>query len=246
MIDVNEYLKEKYIAFVDVMGFSDMVNNFKFNKFYDPNFTLTDQDTFHVINEYYRKLLRELYEEQKSDLEITTISDCVIVSSKTLEPLLIFLFYLQSNMIYNDAANVKIIMRGYLTKGKFVHEQKKNLIVGEAYQRAVLGEKDTNFPRIEIDKIVVNEIKNPYDILVIEDFNDSKCYINYLIREIFQEMYCRIPLKNFIDKKIQEFEGNKKIQDKYIWLKNYYNNIKHYKLTNEDINKLKALNLSKD
>jgi len=59
-------------------------------------------------------------------------------------------------------------------------------------------------------------------------------------------MYCRIPLKNFIDKKIQEFEGNKKIQDKYIWLKNYYNNIKHYKLTNEDINKLKALNLSKD
>ena len=114
----------------------------------------------------YRKLLRELYEEQKSDLEITTISDCVIVSSKTLEPLLIFLFYLQSNMIYNDAANVNIIMRGYLTKGKFVHKQKKNLIVGEAYQKAVLGEKDNNFPRIEIDKRVVNEIKNPYDICV--------------------------------------------------------------------------------
>lgn len=33
IIDREEYLKEKYIAFVDVLGFSDMVNNFRFNKY---------------------------------------------------------------------------------------------------------------------------------------------------------------------------------------------------------------------
>ena len=241
MIDSDEYQKEKYIAFVDVMGFSNMVNNFTFKEFYDPDFNLTSKDTFHVVNEYYHKLLLELYEEQKSELEITTISDCVIVSSKTLEPLLIFLFFLQSNMIYNDGANAKIVMRGYFTKGKFVHDQKKNLIVGEAYQRAVIGEKNTKFPRIEIDKIVAEEINVPHDILVAEDPNDSKYYVNYLIREKFIDMCCRIPLSNFIEEKIQEFKEKENIQANYIWLKDYYNHIKKYKPTKQDYYKWYSL-----
>ena len=41
IIYCDEYLKEKYIAFVDVLGFSDMVNNFKFNKYYDIKFNGT-------------------------------------------------------------------------------------------------------------------------------------------------------------------------------------------------------------
>ncbi len=234
IIDCDEYLKEKYIAFVDVLGFSDMVNNFKFNKYYDIKFNGTQNDTFHVVNQYYHKVLCELLLEQKSELEITTISDCIIVSSRKLEPLLIFLFFLQSNMIYNDAANAKIVMRGYMTKGKFVHNQKKNLIVGEAYQKAVLGEKATKFPRIEIDKTIVNSIQTPYNIFITNDLEDSKYYINYLIREKFQDMYCRYPLGDFIDNKIKEYEDNKNVQEKYVWLNNYYERIKKYKLTDNE------------
>ena len=166
MIDKIEYQKEKYIAFVDVLGFSSMVNDFKFNEYYDAKFNLTSQDAFHVVNEYYHKLLLELYLEQKSDLEITV-------------------------MIYHDAANAKILMRGYLTKGRFVHNQKENLIVGEAYQKAVKGEKETIFPRIEIDNVILDEIQAPYDILIVKDLNDSKYYVNYLIREKFVNMCCK-------------------------------------------------------
>lgn len=241
MIDKIEYQKEKYIAFVDVLGFSSMVNDFKFNEYYDAKFNLTSQDAFHVVNEYYHKLLLELYLEQKSNLEITVISDCIIVSSKTLEPLILFLFYLQSNMIYHDAANAKILMRGYLTKGRFVHNQKENLIVGEAYQKAVKGEKETIFPRIEIDNVILDEIQAPYDILIVKDLNDSKYYVNYLIREKFVNMCCRIPLENFIEDKIQKYETQKNIQSKYIWLKEYHNRIKQYKLTEQDITKVNFL-----
>ena len=60
MIDKEEYQKEKYIAFVDVLGFSEMVNNFKFNKYYDFEFNGTGKDTFHVVNDYYHKVLKEI------------------------------------------------------------------------------------------------------------------------------------------------------------------------------------------
>ena len=241
MIDSEEYQQEKYIAFVDVLGFSDMVNNFKFNQYYDFEFNGTGKDTFHVVNDYYHKLLIELIYERKSKLEITTISDCTIVSSRTLVDLLIFLYYMQSNMIYNDSANARIVMRGYLTKGNFVHDQTRNLIVGEAYQRAVIGEKDTKYPRIEIDEKIINEIGVPLDILITKDPNDSKYFINYLIREKFVDMFCRTPLENFIDEKIKEYERNDKIKPKYIWLKDYHNRIKQYEPTELDRNKFEYL-----
>lgn len=241
IIDREEYLKEKYIAFVDVLGFSDMVDNFRFNKYYDIKFNGTDKDTFHVVNDYYHKVLIEMIYENNSQLEITTISDCIIVSSKTLAPLLIFLYYYQSNMIYNDAANARIVTRGYLTKGCFVHDQKKNLIVGEAYQRAVAGERNTKYPRIEIDKIVADEIQAPFDILVTEDHQDSKYYINYLIREKFVDMFCRTPLENFINDKIKEYENDEKIRPKYIWLKTYHESIKNYQPTKQDCEKFNSL-----
>lgn len=234
IIDRDEYLKEKYIAFVDVLGFSDMVNNFKFNEYYDFKFNGTGKDAFHVVNDYYHKVLIEMIYENDSPLEITTISDCIIVSSETLEPLLIFLYYYQSNMIYNDAANARIVTRGYLTKGNFVHDQKKNLIVGEAYQRAVEGEKNTKYPRVEIDKIVADEIQAPFDILVTVDPQDSKYYINYLIREKFVDMFCRTPLENFIGDKIKEYENDEKIKSKYTWLKTYHDSIKKYKPTEQE------------
>lgn len=241
MIDSDEYQKEKYIAFVDVLGFSEMVNNFKFNKYYDFEFNGTGKDTFHVVNDYYHKVLKEMICENNSPLEITTISDCMIVSSKTLEPLLVFLYYYQSNMIYNDAANARIVTRGYLTKGNFVHDQKKNLIVGEAYQRAVKGEKNTKYPRVEIDKIVFDEIQVPFDILVTIDPQDSKYYINYLIREKFVDMYCRTPLENFIDDKIKEYENNEEVQPKYIWLKTYHERIKNYQPTKQECENFNCL-----
>ena len=224
-----------------MLGFSDMVNNFRFNKYYDFKFNGTGKDAFHVVNNYYHKVLVEMIYENESQLEITTISDCIIVSSKTLAPLLIFLYYYQSNMIYNDAANARIVTRGYLTKGCFVHDQKKNLIVGEAYQRAVAGERNTKYPRIEIDKIVADEIQEPFNILVKEDQQDSKYYINYLIREKFVDMYCRTPLENFIDDKIKEYENNEKIQPKYIWLKTYHESIKNYQPTEQDCKKFNRL-----
>ncbi len=241
MIDRDEYLKEKYIAFIDVLGFSDMVNNFSFNKHYDPQFNGTSKDTFHVVNNYYHKVLIERIYENDSPLEITTISDCIIVSSKTLVPLLIFLYYYQSNMIYNDAANARIVTRGYLTKGCFVHDQKKNLIVGEAYQRAVAGERNTKYPRIEIDKIVADEIQEPFDILVKVDQQASKYYINYLIREKFQDMPCKGSIENFIDDKIKEYKNNENIQQKYKWLKNYHESIKNYRPTEQDCKKFNSL-----
>ncbi len=52
VIDRVEYQKEKYIAFVDVLGFSSMVDDFKFNEYYDPKFNLTSKFAF-FNNSFY-------------------------------------------------------------------------------------------------------------------------------------------------------------------------------------------------
>lgn len=245
MIDWNEYAEEKYIAFVDVLGFSSLVNRFEYRKTFDSKFHYTSNDTFHVVNNYYYKLLRELWAENGSDLEITAISDCVIVSSKKLLPnLLMFLYYLQTDMFYYDAENVKILMRGYLTKGKFVHNHAQNLIVGEAYQRAVKGEKKTNYPRIEVDASIVDEIKNPYDLLITKDKYGKKYYLNYLLRDKLQYMCKRIDTKDFINENLQNC--SQKILPKYKWLNKYYERIQEYNITTEDKEKWRIINPPKE
>lgn len=235
MFEATEYLEKKYLAFVDVLGFSDLVNRIEFREEYDPSFYHTDRNTFGVIASYYRRLLIELLLEKDSNLEITTISDCIIISGKDCFSLLKFLFYLQSNMIYNDGDNIKIIMRGYLTKGNFIHNQKRNLIFGEAYQRALKGEKDTVFPRIEIDDRLIEELNQiPFELLITQDPKDSKYFVNYLIRKKFVDFSERRPLNEFIDKKIEEYRGKLNVQMKYIWLQEYHDRIKNQEITEQD------------
>lgn len=81
----------------------------------------------------------------------------------------------------------------------------------------------------------------PFDILVTIDPQDSKYYINYLIREKFVDMYCRTPLENFIDDKIKEYENNEEVQPKYIWLKTYHERIKNYQPTKQECENFNCL-----
>src|SRR5574344_631219 len=162
MINIEDYEKEKYIAFVDIIGFKRLVNDITKKTDYDPSFHNTDKDTFGTVKKFYDQVyLENYYEKDNEDLQITCISDCLIVSATSYSNILRFLFYLQNNLLCRDYDNNKLLTRGYLTKGKFIHDTSKNLIFGEAYQRAYLAEeKEAINPRIIVDPNILNQFQS--------------------------------------------------------------------------------------
>jgi hypothetical protein len=162
ILDIEDYEKEKYIAFVDVLGFKNLVNKIEKKETYDSSFHNTDKDTFGTINKFYEQVSIENYlEKDNEDLQITCISDCLIISATSYSNILRFLFYLQNNLLCQDYDNNKLLTRGYLTKGKFIHDTSKNLIFGEAYQRAYLAEENEAInPRIIVDPKILNQFQH--------------------------------------------------------------------------------------
>ena len=182
---IEDYYKEKYIAFVDVLGFKDIVKNIKTLNTFDPTYHYTDADAWNKIVQYYNKIGIELLLEQNNkEIKITYISDCLIIASENILEILKFLFYLQSNMIFNDADNIRFPARGFLTKGHFIHSPENNIILGEAYQRAYMNEeKNVITPRIVTDKQVINEIKSTQLQHFFKlDKEDNNYFIDYLFR----------------------------------------------------------------
>ena len=242
MIDfsIEEYLKDKFIAFVDVLGFKDLVNKIEYKEYYDPTFHETDLNTFDAIQSFYKKVYQEeFFEKENKDLKITCISDSIIVSATTGDisafiNIVRFLFYLQNNLLCRDYDNQRFLTRGYLTKGKFIHDAKNNVIFGEAYQKAYSKEeeKEVVYPEIIIDKDIINEFENDINqIPLIKKEPKGHFFIDYLLRELLYYYSPRENIDDFCRRKMNEYSGNKKITDKYEWLLNYYEETKKRELT---------------
>lgn len=242
---IEDYYKEKYIAFVDVLGFKDIVKNIKKLNTFDPTYHYTDADAWNKINQYYNRISRELLLEQNNnEIKITYISDCLIISSEKIFEILKFLFYLQSNMIFYDADNIRFLTRGFLTKGHFIHSPENNIIFGDAYQRAYMNEeKNVITPRIVTDIQIVDEIISKQLQHFLElDKEDNNYFIDYLYRlKIDNRIIMREELDIYLERQIEKHKENSNIIRKYCWLSNYYENIKNSKPNPEKSKTLKSL-----
>ena len=180
--------KKSFVAFVDILGFS--------NKVKDINF----EEDFNEIAEILNALKMEANhfnanQDIFKDLTITAISDSIIISipyDSVNDPaitIMIYLYHLQ----YTLLASFKTLVRGYLTLGDIYH--KDGLIFGKGYVKAYQCEQDfkNNPPKIIIDPEIIeiarNAIKNIegeftsiFDFLIIDENGCS--FVDYLNREM--------------------------------------------------------------
>ncbi len=177
--------KEKFVAFIDIIGFKNLVKS-------------AEDGTGKNLNEI-EKLLKHLgtlenrdfyiqygphicptapYIQKDLDFRITQISDCVVASSEVSPSGVI-------NLVFHCWAavlkllNEGIMCRGYITRGMIYHTDTQ--MIGSAYQNAVEKEKfvsvfkkDANergTPFVEIDNIVCNYVNENGDVCVKEMFS---------------------------------------------------------------------------
>ncbi len=155
--------KESYVAFLDVLGFKEMVkknngkNNEKLSKY------------FHEVS----KIINDLKDiDRKRNIGYIVISDSIILTveknknhhadTKTLRQICIAVSKIQKQLALND-----IWLRGAISSGKTYFDEQNNQIVGPAYIDAYLLEEDmAKYPRVILD----NKIFNDLDFETSDDF----------------------------------------------------------------------------
>jgi hypothetical protein len=179
-------LKEKFIAFIDILGFKNMVNEVESES------GLTLEELLKILSvlghdkknllEKYGPLIcpQSTYENKDLDFQLTQISDCVVISCEVSPSGIINLISHCSGIVV-ELLLKGILCRGYITKGLIYHTDKQ--FIGSGYQNALAGEKEVSFfscsddfkgtPFVEVDLTVSSYINTETDSNVKKVFYDS-------------------------------------------------------------------------
>lgn len=236
MILINEKKKyttkyeERIVAFVDILGFSSMVSNSSSN----PEEYEKIKHALDTIN-----LMKK--HSDGTNAKVTTFSDSIVISYPVSDrdPLfyiIIDLIHLQLELLQQG-----VLVRGGIAKGLVRHTQE--MVFGPAMVTAYeLESKYAVYPRIIVEKELVDWEKNNYrkqiygaeydisdleSLLKRDEYNDIY-YIDILRQrqeldyyEYFEELLRSVNsiIRDGLTNK------NKAVKMKYVWLKNYYNDV---------------------
>jgi hypothetical protein len=160
--------EKTYVAFLDVLGFTEIVMNNKMP----------------IIQKYFKEVNRVINElkkiKRKKIIGYTIISDSVIVSIPqsenreenidNLRQLCIAVGILQKNLAIND-----IWLRGAISSGNAYFDDVNHLVVGPAYIKAYLLEGSLAInPRVLVDSKIINELGFQSANLFIEEINKTR------------------------------------------------------------------------
>ena len=229
-MDITNHLQEKkYVAFLDVLGFKEIVR-IKGEK----------------LNRYFTTIENALIDIQSDKKEITSqlVSDSTILACDfTSQNLALLLKAVQT--IQARCALENIWIRGAITIGDIYFNRELNIVVGNGLSDAYLLESQEKFPRVIIDpKILKTEFGFGTRQLFIKRFNieQERDRIPPLIHDsldqnesieheaIFVAFAERIIYENIdnlevIYNNIQNELYNSQITyQKYLWLKQYFIN----------------------
>ncbi|SDI94974.1 hypothetical protein SAMN04515654_1213 [Halanaerobium congolense] len=177
---MNDEIKEKFIAFIDILGFKHKIELVENSK------GLTLEELKNIIKclgsdkdvKKYKKngpitCPESIYIKDDLDFKITRVSDCIIVSSETSPAGLINLLSYCWESVFK-LLDEGIMCRGYILRGNIYHtnrsDEEEGLFLGTGYQEAYEKEKGTPF--VEIDPEICNYIETVKDSCIKEKFND--------------------------------------------------------------------------
>lgn len=229
--------ENKYVAFIDVLGFSSMVEG-------DNQDKLTTY--FNVLGAAF-----ELFDETKQNIKKQIISDSIILIANDddddFKVLLTAISNLQASL-----ASFDIWVRGGIAFGPIFNDEDKNVIVGKGYIKAYTLEKEAKYPRVIIDPSIVSKMGlnlqqfykkfngpvGPTSIKLIHNYEvngrlrlteDDAIFVNYANRIMIESL--RDPFNDVLGARMsinnlkRNLYGPQQHYHKYLWLKKYFHEV---------------------
>ena len=238
--------ENRYVAYIDILAFQSMLSDAKKGIEYIENLLSVFKEKIHE-NEKDKLSGFDLF-------EMSMFSDSMVLSVPVKNKLgdnLISLIE-KIKFIQYDLFNLGAFIRGGICKGRLYH--KKEICFGDAYILAYsIGEKYARYPRIIIDKSIIEQAaNNEYNLTYV---GDGKCeysknqlcnywksivkldmdgwyYVDYIGQKEDYDVECEyeetlLNIKNIIETNLNnvEYKNKMHIKEKYYWLTNKFNMI---------------------
>ena len=131
--------EDKIVAFIDVLGFSNLVFN----------------DKIEPITQYYEMILTDFKEAAiKNDLKFLMISDSIVIHAPQKKDNLFGVFKVLSSLQHRLLLK-GILIRGGISFGKLYVNEADNIIVGVGLINAYNLESKAIYPRIIVDRNII-------------------------------------------------------------------------------------------
>lgn len=221
--------EERVLAFVDVLGFTKIVENTIKNELEIEDETKKIDALF---NAFHELLFKETYSSNDTSTSkiISHFSDTIVISCLKTEKSGIFCTLVNVLFLCATALQEDFLLRGVIVCGKLYHTKEK--IYGPALTKAYEMEKKLAlYPRVILDDNVL-EIAKKYsnnqefktiEKIILKDF-DGLFYLNYFDLTKINIFYKNKGLSTYFEllrekvKSMSEKE-NLSIRSKYLWLK---------------------------
>lgn len=226
----NLVYEDSYCAFVDILGFSELIKNTSSPKAIIDALNKVKDIAEHTQPQHAPRPAPSVVSHDDIELKVSVsyFSDSIVLSVLGNEPwaltqILNWAFYLTAELLTSH----NLLVRGGIAKGKLYH--KDNIVFGPALIRAHQLEMSANYPRIILDKEIVekaiwpnsmteeeihkaNAICTPFD-------TDGWRYVDYFLSPEITENISPFHqyLCNLIDS--NKNSSDPRIISKYGWLK---------------------------
>ena len=168
----------RFVCFIDILGFSDLIND------YDSDITSTVlqdiQESFSLAKTYLIDNNVNQFKESLKHLKYQTFSDNICISIPYFDNQTDFLSNFNLVTTYIRGLQFTLMSKGFFTRGgisigSFYSDN--NIIFSKGLVNAYLLEsKKANFPRVIIDKLIVDKLFS-YDQQSIKNFGLDKVII---------------------------------------------------------------------
>jgi hypothetical protein len=227
-MNLQNKLTENYVAYLDVLGFKELVYKDKISQL--ETYFSTIKETLEVLR------------HDKKSIDSILISDSIVlISPDSNDDFKILLRAIQT--IQARLALKNIWLRGAVSFGEIYFEKESSLVVGKGLVNAYLLEQEAKFPRVIIDPIILSkklstnriefyEFANPNS----ENFKTDKLklvhtWFNHIPDDSFFITYAYKIILNAVSQNNLDIIYNyikdrlysdQKYYEKYLWVKNYF------------------------
>lgn len=229
----------RILAFVDILGFKNMIQQSTFN-FSEQKRILKAMNIIHSYKEFNDTSF-DGEGLRKYGVQVTTFSDSAIISYPIsfdggLFHVLMYLIHLQI-----DLSNLGMFIRGGVSIG-LAHHDEFNAFGSAMNDAYMLESKEAKFPRIILTSQTLStgvaaseNHQNPFDISLLNSLikqdKDGFYYLDYLRQ--FQELdypeydyYILLTrIRSYLIYNLNLYYSDTKIYQKYLWMLAYWNDV---------------------
>jgi hypothetical protein len=226
-LNLKENLEENFVAFLDVMGFSNLVNGGRIDS----------------LEAYFEKITQVLDDliHDKTKIKSFLISDSIILlAPQGLDGFKQLITAIRR--IQNALLAKKVLLRGAVSYGQVYYNKERNIIVGKGFIKAYLLEQEAIYPRVIIDPYIIKlisddksaflkQINNTLEysfesrlIYAKSDFSkisEDCIFVDYANKTILRDSI-NDNLKKVYESIVENLYSDQKLFSKYIWLRDYF------------------------